>query len=101
MRGQKERAENQYIPEILLNNLRVNGDKISVELKQDLYENLFKRYRKVTVKRLRNYLIQEGIVEKGVDLSGIDGDFKASLKSYHDLKKSSLVYRFQKQNRSS
>ncbi len=64
MRGQKERAENQYIPEILLNNLRVNGDKISVELKQDLYENLFKRYRKVTVKRLRNYLIQEGIVEK-------------------------------------
>ncbi len=69
-----------------LNNLRVNGDKISVELKQDLYENLFKRYRKVTVKKLRNYLIQEGIVEKGVDLSGIDGDFKASLKSYHDLK---------------
>lgn len=64
MRGQKERAENQYIPGILLNNLRVNGDKISVELKQDLYENLFKRYRKVTVKRLRNYLIQEGIVEK-------------------------------------
>ncbi|MCI8983966.1 MAG: hypothetical protein HFG78_16515 [Hungatella sp.] len=35
-----------------------------MELKQDLYENLFKRYRKVTVKRLRNYLIQEGIVEK-------------------------------------
>lgn len=69
-----------------LNNLRIDGDKISVGLKQELYENLFMRYRKVTTKKLRAYLVQEGYAERTIEISGIDGDFKASLRSYHDLK---------------
>lgn len=68
-----------------LNNLRLNGDKISVELKQKIYENLFQRSRKVTVKKLREYLRTEGY-DKNIEISGIDGDFKSSLRSYHDLK---------------
>lgn len=68
-----------------LNNVRINGEKISVELKQKIYENVFQRYRKVTIKRLKEYLKQEGF-GKEIEISGIDGDFKSSLKAYHDFK---------------
>ena len=68
-----------------LNNVRINGEKITVELKQKIYENVFQRYRKVTLKRLKDYLRQEGF-GKEIEISGIDGDFKASLKAYHDFK---------------
>lgn len=69
-----------------LNNLRINEEKISVDLKQKIYEDLFMRHRKVTMKRLHVYLEKEGVIEKETVLSGVDGDFKASLRSYHDLK---------------
>ena len=69
-----------------LNNLRLNGDPISTELKQDIFENLFMKKRKVTQKKLKDYLIRNGIVEKDVQITGIDGDFKSSLTSYHDFK---------------
>lgn len=69
-----------------LNNLKLNGQSITVELKQRIYEELFCRYRKVTHKKLVSYLVCEGIVEKNVEVSGIDGDFKASLTAYHDFK---------------
>ena len=69
-----------------LNNLRLNGEKISVELKQRIYEELFCKYRKVTRKKLERYLVIEGIAKKGVEITGIDGDFKASLTAYHDFK---------------
>lgn len=69
-----------------LNNLRLNGEKISVELKQQLYKEVFCRYRKVTIKKLKNYLVCEGIVDKKVEITGIDGDFKAQLTAFHDFK---------------
>ena len=69
-----------------LNNVRINGDLISVELKQKIYEELFERYRKVTQKKLKNFLIHEGITDKNVDITGIDADFKGSLTAYHDFK---------------
>ena len=69
-----------------LNNLRLDGEKISVELKQKIYNELFCKTRKVTQKKLRSFLIREGVTEKTVEISGIDGDFKASLKAYHDFK---------------
>lgn len=69
-----------------LNNLRIDGNKISTELKQELYENLFKRNRKVTKKKLVNYLVTNGIAGRDVEITGVDGDFKSSLKSYHDFK---------------
>ena len=69
-----------------LNNLRLGGEKISVALKQRIYEELFQRKRKVRQKDLKNYLIREGIAGKEVEISGIDGDFKGSLTAYHDFK---------------
>lgn len=69
-----------------LNNLRINGDKPSIELKQKIYEEVFQKNRKVTLAKLKRYLILEGIADKNVDITGIDGDFKATLTSYHDFK---------------
>lgn len=67
-----------------LNNLRVNGEKISVELKQSIYNDLFLTRKKVTLKGLTNYLKSNGYED--IDITGIDGDFKSSMKSYLDLK---------------
>lgn len=69
-----------------LNNLRLNGEPISVELKQMIYADLFQRTRKVTQKKLKDFLRREGITDKQVDITGIDGDFKGSLTAYHDFK---------------
>lgn len=69
-----------------LNNIRLDGEKLSVELKQRLYTDVFCRYRKVTVKKVKNYLKCEGIVSGNVEITGIDGNFKASLTAYHDFK---------------
>ena len=69
-----------------LNNLRLNGEKISVELKQRIYTEVFRKNRKVTQKKLIRYLVREKIADKNVEVTGIDGDFKTSLTAYHDFK---------------
>ena len=67
-----------------LNNLRIRGEKPSVELKQQLYRELFLKGKKVTQNQLYKALLSHGILEPGeVDvLSGIDGGFQNSLSSY-------------------
>ena len=64
-----------------LNNLKVRGNKISVKLKQELYNELFEKHTKVTGKMLLGYMKQydESLVAE--DFSGFDKDFKASLNS--------------------
>lgn len=73
-----------------LNNLRLDGEPITVELKQNIYKDLFQRKRRVKVKDLKNYLKTEGIIASDkieyLDIAGIDGDFKSSLTAYHDFK---------------
>lgn len=70
-----------------LNNLRINGEPITVVLKQDIFEEVFKKKRKVTQKKLKEYLaVNKGYNPKTIEFTGIDGDFKASLNSYHDFK---------------
>lgn len=71
-----------------LNNLKINGEEVSIEVKQAIYDNLFKKYNKVTASRLKNYLKTLGF--KDFEISGIDGDFKNSLKSYRDLERFDL-----------
>lgn len=72
-----------------LNNLKINGEKISVQLKQDIYNDLFKKYYKVTNKKLCDYLKSRNIDFD--EISGIDNDFKSSLKSYKDLVANNLT----------
>ncbi len=66
-----------------LNNLRINGKKISVKQKQRIYIDLFLHGYKVSQKRLKDYLLANGIMEKADVISGIDGDFKSNLAPWH------------------
>ena len=72
-----------------INNIRINGVKIPVELKQRIYNELFMNVKKVTRKKLENYLISNGIIEKGEEdqISGIDITINSNLTSQISLKK--------------
>jgi len=67
-----------------LNNLKINGVSIDADLKQDIYRELFCREKKITSKKIKDFLIMRGVCSKktGVEISGIDGDFKSTLSSY-------------------
>lgn len=67
-----------------LNNLKVNEQKISVETKQDIYNKLFKKGKKVTAKAIVKYLKENGLVDNSDEpaLTGIDGDFTNRLANY-------------------
>lgn len=71
-----------------LNNLRINGEKPTVQQKQQIYNDLFAKGKRITQKALVNYLIKEGIVcdNEPPIISGIDGDFKASLSTLGKFK---------------
>lgn len=71
-----------------INKIKINSEPISVELKQDIYHELFEKRLKVTVKRLIDYLkAEKGYADlKKEDISGIDIEIKSSLKSYHAFK---------------
>lgn len=66
-----------------LNNLKVNGEPITVELKQSIYNDLFLNKNKVTQKALKNYL--KSVYAEDFEISGIDGDYKSNMKSFRDL----------------
>lgn len=64
-----------------INNLKINGQSIEVELKQDIYTNLFLKNKKVTRKKLIEYLICNGVIKKDETdtVSGIDIEIKSNL----------------------
>lgn len=69
-----------------LNNVRLNGELLGVALKQKIFTEVFQRRRKVTQKRLLDFLVREGVAGRDVVITGVDGDFKGSLTAYHDFK---------------
>ena len=64
-----------------LNNLKVNGHGIPVEVKQELYAVLFLGKQKVTARDLENHLRQHGHMGKDDELTGVDSTFRAGLGS--------------------
>lgn len=66
-----------------LNNLRIRGESPSVELKQEIYNDLFTKGKKVSLKMLFNYLVGRGIIanDEITAISGIDQRFSNSLSS--------------------
>lgn len=65
-----------------INNIKINSNDIPVEVKQDIYNNLFMCPKKVTSKRIRDYLLSNNIVCEGDVISGIDITLKSSLKPF-------------------
>lgn len=70
-----------------INNIRINGVRIPVELKQDIYQDLFCQYKKVSRKRIDDYLLSRGVIESSEAISGLDTQINAQLKSYHDFRR--------------
>ncbi len=70
-----------------INNLKINGEPISVALKQTIYTDLFMKYRKVTFKRLCDYLVANHYMDKSDKVSGVDTEtnIKSDLKPWHDF----------------
>lgn len=66
-----------------LNNVRVAGELLPVELKQEVYNSLFMKGKTVTRKQLCSLFVARGIISKGEDnlISGIEDRFHNSLSS--------------------
>lgn len=57
----------------ILNNIKINGVKIDVDLKQDIYKNLYEKGEKVTYNSIANYLVCLGKIKDEKEIAGIDG----------------------------
>lgn len=66
-----------------INCIQINGEKIPVELKQNIFNELFLNIKKVTHKKICNYLISHNIIEQGNEdtVKGIDVTINAGCTS--------------------
>ena len=69
-----------------INNIKVNGQSISVEAKQRIYHELFEKKAKVTVKMIRGFLESNNYMQKEDVLEGIDVTIKSSLKAHYEFR---------------
>lgn len=70
-----------------INNLRINRQTISVQLKQEIYHELFEKIgKKVTKNAIIGFLKSHGHIEPDDEISGVDDTIKANLKSYHSFR---------------
>ena len=59
-----------------INHLKIKSKTISVELKQEIYRELFEKKQKVTIKELQDYLKREkGWILSREDITGIGEEF--------------------------
>ena len=69
-----------------INNLKIDGEPISVQVKQSVFTDLFMKSRRVSKKRIEDYLFANGYIRKGQTVSGVDVQIKSSLSSYADFR---------------
>lgn len=70
-----------------LNNLKINSKPVPFEMKKEIITKLFEESSKlVTIKKLRSFLLANGMIETNDELSGVDITIKSNLKSFHDFK---------------
>lgn len=65
-----------------LNNIRIDNVRIPVQVKQDIYRDLFQRGKKVSKKKLFSYLNGKGLVQEEAQITGVGDQFTSSLSSY-------------------
>lgn len=70
-----------------INNIRINGTRLDTAAKQGIYNEVFLKNKKVTLKKIKDYLHKIGNFTEGKDkLEGIDISVKSSLKPYLDFR---------------
>lgn len=65
-----------------INNIKINGNDISVEVKKGIYKEVFMKRDKVTLKAITKYLETCGCYKAGDLITGVDYTIKSSLKSF-------------------
>lgn len=73
-----------------INTMKIDEKPIPIQLKQDIYRDLFLVYPKVSIAKIKDYLIEKGYFpaseKKNISITGADGEFKCSMSSYIRLK---------------
>lgn len=69
-----------------INNIKINDVGIPVDVKQNIYNDVFMQHGKVTLKRIRDYLISNNYMSEDGILSGIDTTVNSSLKPFLQFK---------------
>lgn len=62
-----------------INNLKINAERIPVELKLDIYNNLFAVKKKVTPADIKSFLYSKFGKDESIEISGIDETIKSNL----------------------
>lgn len=65
-----------------INNIRINDERIPVELKQSIYTDLFERGKRVTKNQLFKYLNNKGLVQDKEQITGLNDQIAGTLTSY-------------------
>lgn len=74
-----------------LNNIKIDGEKLPVEIKNNLFRDKFlneKRTTNLKIKSILEYLKIQGLIQDTTDvqLTGIDGEIKGTMKAYTDFR---------------
>lgn len=69
-----------------LNNLNVNGSKLDPTIKSEIIDGLYKNQRKVTIKKIRDFLIKNNYADSDLVIEGLADDVKANMSTYIDFK---------------
>lgn len=70
-----------------LNQVLINGVRLPVNIKKEVYHHLFRRHDKVTKKKLRDFLIQQNYTDsKELEITGLAQDFESSLRVENKIK---------------
>lgn len=76
----------EYMLRNELNPLRVNGEPLPHDVREQMIRDLFVDSRKrVTKKGIREYLISRGLIGRKDEVTGVDDRIKTVLKSRHDF----------------
>ncbi|MCR5117556.1 MAG: type II CRISPR RNA-guided endonuclease Cas9 [Lachnospiraceae bacterium] len=65
-----------------INNIKIRGEKITAELKQNIYSDLFETGKKIRRKQIFDYLKNRQLIESDEELTGIDISINNSLSTW-------------------
>jgi CRISPR-associated endonuclease Csn1 len=72
-----------------LNNIKIDGERISPEVRHRIFENEYLKNNKssLTAKQIKQFLIGEGVIKADSEISGFDYSIKGNIKPFHDMMK--------------
>lgn len=81
----------KYVIYNQLNNLKIDGEKLPIDVKNKLFRDKFLNVKKATnlkEKSIKEYLKAQNLIDnlEEVQLTGIDGEIKGTVKSYVDFR---------------